>query len=170
MNAKYQITFCGNQHRTQDAGKQDMKGYGSSLTKARRTQPVVWARWDNRADACSSSGNSWYRWEVSPGFYSNLHFIFHNAVSFHFFNYYSQAIALIVCYSTRNDIFLWRREGLHQTALALTSLSTGESRAALPGLAAQVERPLASTHSYCWQIGPLTTTAMAICTGLPGAY
>lgn len=39
----------------------------------------------------------------------------------------------------RKDTFLWQREGLHQTVLALTSLSTGERRAAAPALAAQVE-------------------------------
>lgn len=49
-------------------------------------------------------------------------------------------------------------------------LSMGESSTALPALAAQVERRLASAHSYCWQIGLLTTVLMAICTGLPGMY
>ena len=52
--------------KTQDAGKQGIKGYGSFVKKGSGIWPVVWARTDNRADARSSSGNSWYRWEVSP--------------------------------------------------------------------------------------------------------
>jgi len=155
--------------KTQDAGKQGIRGYGGFLKEGSAIRPVVWAQDNNRADARSSSGNSWCRREVSPTP------LFLQQFAFYFPSCFLISLFQLLLSGNCFNHLLFRKE--RRFPLAERGAASDRINADEPlhrrerGCRASLGSPSGAAVSQHPQLSLTAWPApTAICTGLPGAY